>query len=123
MTGYTFATILMVLAIIALLIYAAMLGSLIAVAILAVLATVLLVGLGAGIALATQRMANDKAQVDFVNNAKENLAMMQAMQRLQNAQNQTIMSQLGQVARLPEPPRDLDSALLIDEGLFSDLDE
>lgn len=125
MNGYTFTTILMALAIITLLIYAAMQGSLVAVAILATFATILLVSLGAVITLATQRMANDKAQVDFVNNAKENLAMMQAMQRIQNAQNQTIMSQLGRVTRLPEPQRgmDLNNALLIDDGLFSDLDD
>ena len=122
---YSFVLILILLAILAGLIYAATLGSLAAAVILAILATILLVSLGAGIALATQRMANDKSQADFVNNARENLAMMQALQRVQNAQNQTLMQQLGRAARLPDPQAnpDLSHVLMIDDGIFEELED
>jgi hypothetical protein len=126
MNGYTFALSLIWLAILAGLVYlAAAQGSIVAAVILAILATVLLVGLGAGITLATQRMANEKSQADFVNNAKENLAIMASLQRVQNSQNQTLMQQLKQAARLPEPPPGFDpgGALLIEEGVFDELED
>jgi uncharacterized membrane protein YeiB len=122
MNVYHFTTVLVILAGLTALTLAAVAGSLLAAVILAVLVTVLLVGIGAGIALAVQRLANEKSQADFVNNAKENLAIMSSLQSVQNRQNQTIMQQLGQAARLPSPANGVDN-FLIDDGIFSELGE
>lgn len=121
MNGYNFTFGLVVLALLITLGYLAVGGSLAAGIALAIITTVVLILTGALIALAVQKMANQKAQADFVANARENMAIMAGLQRTQNLQNQTLMQQLGRVARLPEPT---DShSLLIDEGIFSELED
>jgi uncharacterized membrane protein YeiB len=122
MNGYHFTTVLVILAGLTALTLAAVAGSLPAAVILAVLVTVLLVGIGAGIALAVQKLANEKSQADFVANAKENLALMSSLQSVQNRQNQTIMQQLSQAARLPLPANGADN-FFIDDGIFNELGE
>lgn len=123
MNGYTFLLALVGLAVMALLIAAVANGSLLAGIVLAVLVTVLLISTGAGITLLTQRMAIEKSQIDFINNAKENLAIMQSLQRVQNQQNATLMQQLGQTARLPEPARNGNDSLIIDAAIFDELED
>lgn len=125
MNGYTFSFGVLLLTLAALLGWLASRGSLAAGIALAVVGTVALVALGAGITLAVQRMANEKSQADFVNNAKENLMLMQQAQRVQNLQNQTIMDQLNRAARLPEPSNGYEPAggLLIDSDIFAELDQ
>lgn len=93
-----------------------------AMVILAVLWTALMIGAGALIVLLVNRQRDQKAQADFAENARENLAMMQALQRVQNEQNKTIMHQLGQAARLPGPAPDRPSPWVIEPGIFDDLD-
>lgn len=121
MNGHTFAFALLVLALLALLVYLAAAGSVAALLVLAILLTVALVAVGAGIALVTQHQANQKQQQDFVNNAKENMALMAGIQTIQNRQNHTLMEQLRTTARLPEQANG--NGLLIDAGIFDELDE
>ncbi len=124
MNGYNFALVLIFLGILAFLVYAVAQGSLIAGVVLAIVVTILLVCVGAGIALVTQKMANDKAQGDFMANAKENLSIMALMQKVQNLQNKTVMDQLKGTARLslPEPGERVD-VLEYDDIVFEELDE
>jgi len=127
MNAYAFALALIMLALIALLVYLAAQGSLAALITLAVIVTVVLIALGALIALLGQRLANEKAQQDFRDNAKENLAIMQSMQQVQNKQNQTLMQQLNQAARLPAPsppgrPKN-GQPLIIDDRIFDGLED
>ena len=122
MNRYSFSLAIVALATLAGLIYAAVGGNVLAIVALAVLVTVLLVATGAIIALATQRQANAKAQADFVANARENMAIMAALQKTQNLQNQSLLSQLGQVRRLPETTNGA-SSLTIDSDIFSQLED
>lgn len=124
MNGYTFSLVLIILAVLAFLIYAVAQGSLIAGVVLAIIGTIVLVCVGAGISLITQKMANDKAQGDFMANAKENLSIMGLLQRVQNQQNKTIMDQLKGAARLslPESGEQVD-VLEYDDIVFEELDE
>lgn len=125
MNGYNFTFGLIILAVLAGLIYAASLGMITAIVTLAVLLTIVLTAMGAGIALAATKMMTDKAQKAFMDNAQENLSIMAALQRIQNQQNQTLMQQLGQVARLPqpEPQLNLKDSLLIEDGIFEELEQ
>lgn len=127
MSRYSFYLSLICLGMVAFLGWLAYGGSIPAMIFLVMLTTFLLMAAGAGMALTVQRMANEKSQQDFVANAKENLALMQAQQRVQNMQNQTIMEQLTKVARLPElGPGNGNSGLeafIIDQDVFGELEE
>ncbi len=70
--------------------------------------------------LARNRAQAHKEQAGFMANAKENLAIMQAMQGLQNKQNQALMNQLSTTARLPQTPHA--PALLLDESIFDEIE-
>ncbi|MCL4299482.1 MAG: hypothetical protein KJ077_27345 [Anaerolineae bacterium] len=123
MNGYNFTFALISLATLAGLIYFASLGVIAAIVTLVVLFTILLVGIGAGIALAITRMMADKAQRSFIDNAQENLTIMAALQRIQNQQNQTLLQQLGIVAKLPAPQSNPVDSLLIEEGIFEEIEK
>lgn len=73
-----------------------------------VIAALLIIGTQYALAAIEQRR--------FVSNAKENLAIMAAMADTQTRQNRLAAQQ---VKRLPDPAQ----SLLIDEGIFSELDE
>lgn len=124
MNGYNFTFSLISLGVMGGLIYLASVGSLAAAITLAVLLTILLTAMGAGIALFATKMMTDKAQQAFMDNAQENLSIMGALQNIQNKQNQALMQQLGTVARLPQPPPGLDmgKSLLIEDGIFEELE-
>jgi hypothetical protein len=116
--------VLIILAVLAFLIYAVTQGSLIAGIVLAIISTIVLVCVGAGITLVTQKMANDKAQGDFMANAKENLSIITLMQKVQNLQNKTVMDQLKGATRLSLPePDDPADVLEYDDIVFEELDE
>ncbi len=63
----------------------------------------------------------------FINNARENLAIMRQMQALQNAQTTHLArrnAQLEQqVTRQLPPPEDAPPAIIFDAEIFEDLDE
>lgn len=67
-----------------------------------------------------------KREMSMMNaNLKENLLMMQQVQRAMNLQNQNALMR-QQHSLLPahnQPDLDLNSALLIDEGIFEEIDE
>ena len=124
MTGYSFALVLIILAVLAFLVFAVVQGSLIAGIVLAIVVTIVLICVGAGISLVTQKMANDKAQGDFRANTQENLSIMTLMQKVQNLQNKTVMDQLKGAARLSLPePADSSDVLEFDEAVFEELDD
>lgn len=124
MNGYTFSFVTLLLATLAGLIYLASVGSMTAIVTLAILLTILLIALGAGITwLSIAQMAKQQER-QFRDNVSENIGIMREMQTLQNKQNQTLMQQLGTVARLPQPtlPIDLKNSLLIEDGIFEELE-
>jgi hypothetical protein len=65
-----------------------------------------------------------RGQKRFTENAKENLAIMAATQRVQSAQNQMLLRQAQQTTRLLPPPGDtIDvDALLVDDQVFNELE-
>jgi hypothetical protein len=123
MNGYNFSFATILLAALAGLIYLANLGSMAAIVTLAILLTILLIGLGAGIAWLSINLMGRQEERRFRDNVSENIGIMKQMQSLQNAQNQTLMSQLSTVAKLPAPAPgvDLSTALDITDGVFSEL--
>jgi hypothetical protein len=54
-----------------------------------------------------------------MDNAQENLSIMSALQNIQSKQNQTLMQQLGQVSRLPQPQQPF---VTIENGIFDELE-
>lgn len=124
MNSYTFSFSLIILATLAGLIYFASVGSVAAIVTLAIVLTILLIALGAGLTwLSIAQMAKQQER-QFRDNVSENIGIMREMQGLQNQQNKTLMQQLGTVARLPQAaPQDLSNSLLIEDGLFSELED
>lgn len=78
---------------------------------------------GWSLSMIQQGKAAAQEQQTFMSNAKENLAIMGALQSVQNKQNQSLMQQLGQVSRLPQVGPDLSASLLIDDGIFEELEQ
>ena len=103
------------------LLYLAMAGNVWAAGILFSGWTILCVVIGWSLSLIQQARSATKEQQNFMANAKENLSMMAAMQTVQNRQNQTLLQQLGSVARLPQAAPALADSLLIDDGIFEEL--
>lgn len=93
--------------------------ALIAVAVLSILMTVGLISLGAFIATVNQKIAAEKSIQSFQDNAKENLAIIQSLQKVQNEQNKLLMGQalngFGQ-QQLPA------SNMMLDASLFDNLE-
>lgn len=86
---------------------------------LTVLVTVSLIGIGLGFGLGYLRQSGKQQQDAFTNNARENLAIMNAMQTLQNKQNQAL---LKQVKQLPEGGMPQPINLVFEEGVFDELE-
>lgn len=97
-------------------------GSVTAIVVLTTALTVLLITLGAAIALLAVKVMAHREQKAFMNNVQENLAMMKALQTVQNQQN---MALLRQVKALPPgaPTLDLNQALEIEDGFFTELED
>lgn len=91
-------------------------GNTAAIVVLAVLAAILLIGVGAGLVSVVIELSARRQQANFVDNARENLAIMTAMQRIQNMQTQNVMRQL------PSGPGQT-GGLAIDDDLFHVLNE
>lgn len=105
------------------LLYLAMVGNVWAAGILFSGWSILCVVIGWSLSMIQQDKATSKEQQAFSANLKENLAIMSAVQTVQNKQNQSLMSQLGQqVSRFPQAAPDLSAALLIDDGIFQELE-
>lgn len=113
--------VIMLFAVVGLLIWLANTGSIAAAYTLGLLTALVLHAVYSLFELARNRAQAHKEQTGFIANAKENLAIMQAMQNIQNKQNSTIMQQLGTTARLPLPPTN-GPALLLDDTIFDDLE-
>ena len=111
----------LILAVIGALLYLAMAGNVVASSILFALWSVFCIVIGWLLSYLQNRTQDTREQESFVNNAKENLALMSAMQSVQNKQNQTLMQQLGRAARLPDP--DNGSTLLISDHIFDELED
>lgn len=115
--------IVLLLGVFGLLVWLANSGSVVAAYVLGVVTTLVLYVVYSIFELLRNREQANKEQVTFVANAKENLAMMQAMQNIQNKQNQAIMGQIGMAARYQPPvPDDNSSTFLLEDGIFDELD-
>lgn len=117
-----FALAVMGLAILSGLFYLATEGSTIAAAVLFSLWTIFCVVIGWGLSIIQQRSAAAREQQAFMNNAKENLGIMGAMQSIQSKQNQDLMRQLNQAARLPAQAAP-GGFLSVEDGIFSELEQ
>lgn len=104
--------------------YLAAQGSIAAMVALAILTTIALVLVGAGITLFAVKMMLAKQQADFIANTKENLAIMQSMQNIQNSQNAHLLKQQAHLAKhqgaLPPPSN---GNILIPDAIFDDLEQ
>lgn len=88
--------------------------------ILGILVAGTLLALGQGASMLQNHIAAKRQQTDFINNARENLAIMQRMQAIQNQQNTQL---LRQVKQLPPGNRDHQAELIIDDAIFSQLED
>jgi hypothetical protein len=114
--------VLILLAVIAGLVWLAVAGYIIGYILLAILGTVLLVGLGEVFSIIRDKIAAQRQQQAFMDNAQENLSIMQTLQGIQNQQNTALLKQLGQVSRLPQQQSNTQGVLLIEDGIFDELE-
>lgn len=87
--------------------------------ILGILTAGILLVLGQGASVLQNHIAIKRQQADFANNARENLAIMQQMQAIQNQQNSQLMRQVKQ---LPAGS-DRQTELIVDDAIFSQLED
>ncbi len=97
-------------------------GYVLALIALTVLVTVSIFGIGLLFGLGYLRQAGKQQQDTLVNNARENLAIMNAMQTLQNKQNQALLQQVKQLPK-PSSAEQSGPTFTIEEGVFEQLDE
>lgn len=109
----------LLLAVVGSLLYLAMGGNVWATGILFSGWSVLCIVIGWSLSMIQQDKAATKEQQTFLANAKENLAMMAAMQTVQNKQNQSLLTQ---ITRLPLPQQAQTNSLFIEEGIFEELE-
>lgn len=118
MNNYT-VTLILLLGFLGVLIYGASIGLVTAIVTLAVIATVALIAVGAGIVILAVKLMAEKEQKAFRDNTKENLAIMNAMQTVQNKQNAALLQQVGK----SPVSNDIAGALLIEDGIFAELED
>jgi hypothetical protein len=89
-----------------------------------VLGAVILILVGWGFSTLTNAISARREQQNFMANVKENLAIMNAMQRVQNRQNAMLLNQAKEAQRaLPAGDVwDVD-ALAMDDSVFEELEE
>lgn len=75
-------------------------GDRMAIAVLAVMASVVLILVGWGFSTLTSAIHARREQQHFMNNARENLAIMQAMQKVQNEQNAMLIKQAKETQKM-----------------------
>ena len=110
----------LVIGIFAILIWLASAGSLIAAFVLGVLTAAVMIFAGSGISLIQAHIAAKKEQENFNANAKENLSIMLAMQKVQNSQNGQLLKQAREmplIGQNGQPPFDFV------DGVFDDLED
>lgn len=90
--------------------------------ILGLLTAAALLALGQGASILQTHLATKTRQTDFVNNARENLAIMQRMQAIQNQQNTQLMRQVKQLPGSNSGGNN-QPELVIDDAIFSQLED
>jgi hypothetical protein len=111
-------------------------GDTLAIITITALVVLTLVGLGVGMTLLVlnhaykheERRAKaiaEQEQARFVDNARENIALMAGMQRVQNQQNAMLLKQARESTRLLPSPNggNVDAGFTFDDALFDDMDE
>jgi uncharacterized membrane protein YgaE (UPF0421/DUF939 family) len=99
-------------------------GDVASIAILASLVTVLLIMIGVGIAILVQYTTARRDRMSFDANMKENLAMMNAVQQVQNQQNAMLLKQAKENQKLLPPGQVFDvDALSIEDDVFNELED
>ena len=127
MSKYSFAALILLLATVAALVYLASQGVIVAAVGVGVIIAVLLIGLGVVLTLLASWAGAKREQATFTANARENLALINAMQTVQNRQNAMLLRQGCSVdlaqRSLPGGDGLAADALTVDAGLFDELDE
>ncbi len=100
----------------ALIIWAAT-GSIMAIITLSIVATITIFVSGALVAVYVVKIMQSKQQQDFMDNAQENLSIMNSLQRVQNQQNSQL---LKQVKQLP-PTNGYNPIFDVEPGIFDEL--
>lgn len=119
--GYLFGSMLLLVAIFALLIYLVGVGNMAAGIVLGALSVVLVFALAQAMLLIASWVTARREQSAFIANAKENMGIMMGMQRVQNQQH-TLMQRQA-LAALPRGEIVDSDALIFDSQALSDLDE
>jgi hypothetical protein len=95
-----------------------------AIAVLAVLVSVILILVGWGFSTLTNAINNRREQQRFIDNVRENLTIMEAMQRVQNQQNAMLLKQAKESQKTLPPGDVFDvDALVVDDTVFDELEE
>ena len=124
MNKFTFSLIvlLLTLGLLAGLVWLTAAGNIAAAITLGAVSALILIAIGFSLYTLTGHLHAHREQLNFAANAKENLAIIAAMQHVQNQQNSQLLRQLRQAPALAANTLDLDAALTFDEAIFSELD-
>jgi membrane-bound ClpP family serine protease len=129
MNRFSFALLILLLLMLAGLVYTASEGNVFAAGALGAILAIVCILIGVGLTVLAIHASGRREQATFNANARENLQIMSAMQRVQNAQNTALMRQAVAASRGLPPGQSsgslsgLGDALLMEEDVFSELEE
>jgi membrane-bound ClpP family serine protease len=129
MNRFSFALLILLLLMLAGLVYTASEGNVFAAGALGAILAIVCILIGVGLTVLAIHASGRREQATFSANARENLQIMSAMQRVQNAQNTALMRQAVAASRGLPPGQSsgslsgLGDALLMEEDVFSELEE
>jgi hypothetical protein len=129
MNRFSFALLILLLLMLAGLVYMASGGNVFAAGALGAILAIVCILIGVGLTVLAIHASGRREQATFNANARENLQIMSAMQRVQNAQNTALMRQAMAASRGLPPGQPsgslsgLGDALLMEEDVFSELEE
>ena len=112
----------LIVAIFGVLIWFANAGSVVSAFVLGVLTATAMIFAGSGISLIQSHIAAKREQENFNANAKENLSIMLAMQKVQNAQNGQLLKQARELPLLGQNGAATPS-FDFEEGVFDELED
>ncbi len=129
MNRFSFALLILLLVMLAGLVYMASEGNVFAAGALGAILAIACILIGVGLTILAVHASGRREQTAFNANARENLQIITAMQRVQNAQNTALMRQAVAASRGLPPGQSssslsgLGDALLMEDDVFSDLEE
>ena len=118
-----FLVVILIVAIFGVLIWLASGGSTIAAFALGILTAAVMIFAGSGISLIQTYIASKREQENFAANAKENMGIMMAMQRVQNAQNSQLLRQARELPLLGQNGTPPTPTFAFAENIFDELED